>query len=157
MTHFLADTLGLCAVGEYAREFLSQTGGHYVQSDLVDIARGQQKRIQGAMEGCPRGVVSDTGPVVLKVWSQWKYGSVDDHLADVLPSLMPSVFVLCTPDIPWEYDPLRESESDRVELFGLYRSVIARLKVPCVIAEGLGDQRQFDVLDQIRSYVKTLP
>ncbi len=157
MTRYLAETLGMCAVDEYAREYLNETGGDYVQSDLVKIALGQHQRIQEALEGCPRGVVSDTGPVVLKVWSQWKYDSVDGQLADILPSLLPSLFVLCTPDIPWEYDPLRESESDRDELFALYRSVITGLKVPCIIAEGLGDQRQLDVVDQIRSHVKTLP
>lgn len=151
---FLAESLGMKFVAEYARGYLEDRDGQYVQADLIEIARGQQSATRDAMLQNPSGVISDTGPVVLEAWSTWKYGSIDSALREVLDTFHPAIYVLCKPDIPWEFDPLRESKSQRDGLYLLYQELIGQSGVPFVIAEGMGDRRQLSVLDSIRSFVK---
>ena len=50
--------------------------------------------------------------------------------------MLPDYYLLCYPDIPWEYDPQRENPNDRVELFEIYRAKIVSLGVDYQIVKG---------------------
>lgn len=147
----------MCYVPEYAREYLDRTGGHYSQEDLPDIAQGQLRQISESLTRCSGGVVTDTGQVVLRVWSQWKYGIVSEQLEAVLGQFKTDLFILCKPDIPWEFDPLRESMTDRDALYSMYEEYILQSGVPHLVAEGRGDGRHLSVLERMRSHVKYIP
>jgi nicotinamide riboside kinase len=51
------------------------------------------------------------------------------------------LWMLCTPDIPWEADPLRENPYDRDRLFTVYRDMLDRLRKPYVIIAGDREER----------------
>jgi nicotinamide riboside kinase len=45
--------------------------------------------------------------------------------------------LLCSPDIPWEPDPLRENPHDRDRLFQVYLAMLEKLRKPyAIIAVG---------------------
>ena len=150
IARFLAEACNMCYATEYARQFLNRTNGDYKQEDLVHIAEGQLGIISELKPRCVNGLVIDTGPIVLRVWSQWKYGQVSVELEDVLSQFKTDLFILCKPDIPWEYDPLRESKSDRDALYSLYEEYVLATGVPHLVAESSGEGRQISVLEQLR-------
>lgn len=121
-------------VDEYARQYLKNVS-QYVYEDLYHIATGQYMRIMKAKEG-HQLVFSDTDLLTIVIWSKYVYGKVDADVFRLWLSQLPQRYILCKPDIPWEYDPLRENPTDRDSLFTIYKSYIDRVGVPCEIVEG---------------------
>lgn len=118
-----ADKIGAKWVPEYAREYLEKTGGKYQKEDLLEIAKGQYYLIEEALK-INEQVVADTDLLTIKIWSEVKYNSVNQDIIDLWQKQLPQNYILCYPDIPWEYDPLRESPDSREELFKRYKQAI---------------------------------
>lgn len=135
----LAQEFGLAFVPEYAREYLIQRDGKYTQSDLVQIAEGQVKLWSEAKSA--RGFVADTEMLVMKIWSDFKYGETDPVILSLLQKQHFDHYFLCYPDIPWEEDPLREHPEQRLELFELYLKELQDRKLPFTILKGDLSQR----------------
>ena len=135
----LAQEFGLAFVPEYAREYLIQRDGKYTQSDLVQIAEGQVKLWSEAKSA--RGFVADTEMLVMKIWSDFKYGETDPVILSLLQKQHFDHYFLCYPDIPWEEDPLREHPEQRLELFELYLKELQDRKLPFSILKGDLSQR----------------
>ena len=51
------------------------------------------------------------------------------------------IYLLCKPDIKWKYDPQRESEHNRDEIFDIYLKEIQEQNQPYVIIKG---DKRFD-------------
>jgi NadR type nicotinamide-nucleotide adenylyltransferase len=150
----LAEQLALQTNGtwipEFAREFLEQLNRQYTQDDLDTIAKGQieswEKSSESKIQFC------DTDMLVMKVWSDFKFGSCSSFILDALTQQTFDHYFLCQPDIEWEEDPLREHPEQREELFELY---LAELKVRnlsfTVIGGSLGERlaKCFKVLSTI--------
>ena len=60
--------------------------------------------------------------VVIKIWSEFKYGSCDPAILKDLQERTYDLHLLTDVDLPWEDDPLREHPDKRQELFDLYES-----------------------------------
>lgn len=118
-----ADKIGAKWVPEYAREYLEKTGGKYQKEDLLEIAKGQYYLIEEALK-INEQVVADTDLLTIKIWSEVKYNSVNQDIIDLWQKQLPQNYILCYPDIPWEYDPFRESPDSREELFKRYKQAI---------------------------------
>jgi NadR type nicotinamide-nucleotide adenylyltransferase len=124
----LAEQLALQTNGtwipEFARKFLERLNRPYTQDDLDTIAKGQleswEKSSESKIQFC------DTDMLVMKVWSDFKFGSCSSFILDALNEQTFDHYFLCLPDIEWEEDPLREHPEKREELFELY---LAELKV----------------------------
>jgi NadR type nicotinamide-nucleotide adenylyltransferase len=124
----LAEQLALQTNGtwipEFAREFLEQLKRPYTQNDLDIIAKGQlqawKKSSESKIQFC------DTDMLVMKVWSDFKFGTCSSFILEALNQQTFDHYFLCQPDIEWEEDTLREHPEQRVELFELY---LAELKV----------------------------
>lgn len=125
---------------EFAVEYLNIQEGKYVQEDLEWIARGQ-KNVWLQNEG-NHLLSCDTEMTVLKIWSEWKYNSVADFIQKEYEIQQFDHYFLCSPDIPWEPDPLRENPDDREELFNLYHQELNRMKRPHTILIGPEKHRQ---------------
>ncbi len=118
-----ANKIGAKWVPEYAREYLNKLNRDYVKADLLEIAKGQYNLIQDAIENNGR-VVADTDLLTIKIWSEVKYGEVDQEIIDLWQKQIPQRYILTYPDITWKYDPLRESPNDREGLFKIYHEMI---------------------------------
>ena len=51
------------------------------------------------------------------------------------------MYLVCSPNIPWEYDPQRENPNNRVELFDIYLKKINELGIDFEIIEGNNSKR----------------
>ena len=124
-------------VEEFARHYLEERNGVYSAEDLVNIAIGQRERWEET-----RGIlIADTEMLVLKVWSEVRFGQTDACIDQALNEQYFDHYFLCYPDIPWEPDPLREHPEQRHELFELYRDKLVELNFPFTVLKGSVDER----------------
>lgn len=135
-------------IEEFAREYLAQKSS-YVQSDLDAIAKGQQEKwnVQTPL------LVADTDMTVLCIWSQYKYESISDCIRKGFLEQDFDILFLCKPDIPWEFDPLRENPENRDELFDLYHSFLLENKQKFVVVEGDEVNRSRIVDEEMRKLI----
>lgn len=128
-------------VEEYAREYLGQLGREYNQSDLIHIAKGQLKKEQEAVLKAPAFLFCDTGMLVLKIWSEYKYGTCDSWILEEFANAEVDLYLLCTADIPWKYDPMREYPESREDLFILYEKALRAAGKPFEVISGTVAER----------------
>lgn len=111
-------------VPEYARDYIDDLDRPYQENDLLDIARGQVAREDEAAAANPGLLICDTSLIVIKIWSEYRYGRSHPWILEQIEQRPVDSFLLCTPDIPWEPDPQRENPDDRDELFKLYKRAL---------------------------------
>jgi nicotinamide riboside kinase len=87
-------------------------------------------------------MICDTDWTVLRIWEKYGYQT---------PSVLPenddweqsknTIYLLCSPDFPWQPDPLREHPEERWQLFELYRELLLERGLTFFILEGTQEER----------------
>jgi len=137
----LAVSFGTQWVHEYARQYLAELDRPYISEDLLRIAKGQLSIEDQQEKRANKYLICDTNLLVLKVWSEHKYGKTDKWIADQLKEREYAVYLLTACDIPWEEDPLRESPEERIHLFQQYETFLIRNKLKYYIVRGNRKER----------------
>ncbi len=115
---------------EFARDFLAQLPRPYQMEDLPLIAQGQLAIQRSLARSAKEWLICDTGMIVLRVWSRYKFGKLVPGL-DVAPKRDGTdLYLLCHPNMPWEPDPLREHPDEREQLLALYLQELQSLRLP---------------------------
>ncbi len=125
-------------IPEFARTYLAKKKGKYTQADLDEIAKGQLKNILAASNSI---VISDSDFSVLEVWSLYKYGNVSPLIKALVSENTFDLHILCTPDIPWEEDPLRENPTTRDLLFEHYKKSLEKYAKYFILVSGAHNSR----------------
>ena len=118
---------------EFAREYLDLLNRDYNQDDLLKIAKGQlasEHNIQ----------LLDTDLITIKIWSEYKYGNCENWILEQIEKQKDEnrFYLLCKPDLKWEYDPLRENPNDRNEIFEIYKQELQILGHKFLLIKGEG-------------------
>ena len=111
----------------------------YTPKDLLAIFRAYIKRDDVELSSNP--LFLDTDLQNLYLWWQEKYGPVPRKLCRAYKAQSERFFLLCKPDLPWVYDPLRENPNDRERLYELYYRDLVDRKLPFTVIEGDGVER----------------
>ena len=135
----LAQRLSGVWLPEYSRTFLTDT--EYDRRNLLSITREQLQREIDFVRSRPSIGVLDTDGIVLQVWWEELFNEVPSELTDHLDSQPRRVYLLMRPDLPWEPDPLRESQFSLDSLFSRYQETLTKYGYACSIVEGLGQDR----------------
>jgi NadR type nicotinamide-nucleotide adenylyltransferase len=141
-------------VEEYARPYLNKLGRPYDQTDLIKIAHGQLRMEDEWIRDAKRLLICDTNLVVLKIWSEVKYGSCDPHIIEMMKGRKYHLYLLTYIDVPWEDDPMREHPERREELYKMYLSEMQQQSAPFVEIKGPMNERQQTAMDAIQKYLK---
>jgi nicotinamide riboside kinase len=131
---------------------LLENGTAYTIDDLITIAKGQldaaQKQIaalQSQMDqtGIEKPLIIDTDMYVMKVWSEYVFGTCPTFILDEINKQDFDLYLLCKPDIPWVKDELREypDEKPRQELFQIYKDILINQQTPWVEISGGFEER----------------
>lgn len=133
-------------VDEMAREYLANKDGYlYVEEDLLGIARLQlMEEDQCAAEAVDKDspwLFCDTDLITIRIWGEEKYGRSDPWIAQQTEARPYDLWLLCSPDIPWEPDPLRENPHDRDRLFAVYERMLNQLAKPYAVMSGTHEER----------------
>lgn len=138
-------------VREYAREFLGNYGHSYREDDLAIIAQKQFDLEQQAIASGRSIVVCDTDLLVIKVWSEVRYNRTAPSIDSLIAQQPPRLHLLTLPDLPWEYDPLRENPDDRDGLFDHYQRILTKMDNPFLIVGGMGENRLNNALKALET------
>lgn len=156
MAQYVAARFGAPLVQEYARLYLDSIARPYDAGDLPLIARGQLNWEQAMAASNPPLLICDTDMFVLQIWSEFKYGHCSPLILQYLREARYTAHILCRPDIPWTFDPLREHPEQREVLFGLYLKALQQAGAMFIIAEGTEEQRRQAAEDFVREVQKRL-
>lgn len=141
-----------CAVvSEQAVEML-QGYDAYTAHDLDRIGLAQHNAQAQANQHTNK-VVFDTDLSVLHIWSHFRFNAVSPKLNELWAQRQARFYLLCSPDLPWEPHPLRESpdSSERWQLFGMYRQLLFLHNCPFGVVSGMGPER----LNAARTHLQT--
>ncbi|PHR27220.1 MAG: hypothetical protein COA38_13585 [Fluviicola sp.] len=138
LTNAIGKVLNGTVFPEFARTFLEHLNRDYVQEDLDRMCEGHLTQFAQSEDELQ---LIDTDFVVLKVWSKVKFGSASEKIKAAVNSNHFDLHILCTPDIPWEDDPLREHPDQRDELFDLYTKELIASNKNYVVVSGTSSER----------------
>ena len=136
-------------ITEFSRTYLENKNGYYNQYDIDRIAKGQLKLISNEEE--KKIMIYDSDFIVLQIWSKYKFGNTTKLIDKLVKKNLFDLHILCTPDMPWEEDPLRENKYDRDYLFKLYKESLNRYKKHYITVSGLHQNRLEKSIDKINS------
>ena len=114
----LAETYNCRLVREFARDFLNQLNRSYTYDDLLLIAKNQYANEKKMEKKSEKILICDTSIHTIKIWSHDKFNKCHPKIYDLEENY--KHYFLCSPEIPWEHDPLRENPKDRDRLFNIY-------------------------------------
>jgi NadR type nicotinamide-nucleotide adenylyltransferase len=131
-------------VPEMAREYLDGLERPYRENDLRAIGELQlrtEEEVQ--LESLPGNnfLICDTDLITIRIWGEEKFGRSDPWIMEQTEERPYDLWLLCSPDIPWEFDPQRENPHDRDRLFAVYEKMLKALGKPYVIIDGSREER----------------
>lgn len=143
----LARHAGARHVEEAARAYLDGLDRPYEESDLLEIAKAQARGEDMAAHE-PGGLVAcDTDLITIRIWSEEKYGRCHPWIMEQSERRHYHLWLLCAPEMPWVYDPLRENPHDRDRLFGVYEGLLRRLEKPYAVMRGTRTERLLSAIN----------
>ena len=142
LSKYLAGYFKTNWVEEYARAYLNKLGMPYTQADLTKIAHGQLRTEDEWLSGANKILICDTNLIVIKVWSEAKYGNCDTEILQLIADRKYDLYLLTNIDIPWQDDPLREHPQKREHFWNIYKREVEQTKVPFVEISGAQDVRR---------------
>ena len=135
----LAEQYGYRWVKEYAREYVEALSRPYTYDDVLCIARRQISELQAAY---PEHVVLyDTELIITKVWMQHVFGKVAPEVERAIQEQPMDVYLILTPDIAPEPDPVRENLDKREYFLEWYIREVQLTKQPYYLISGQGAAR----------------
>lgn len=141
-------------IPEFAREYIENLTVPYTFDDVCNIARKQIKQEKEVDENfADKFIFFDTDLIITKVWLQYRFGVVPQFITDWMLAQNFDFYLLCAPDLPWEFDPVREHGHDREYFFDWYKREIEQTGKPFKIIEGIGNQRIENAANAIISFV----
>jgi len=149
----LSEHYNISFVPEFARTYLEKTEGKYKQLDLDIIAQGQLKSIISAEDTI---VISDTDFSVLEIWSQYKYKNTSELINKLVQKDLFDLHILCSPDIPWEADLLRENPNSRDLLFELYSKSLNSNNKNFIVVNGSAKNRLEKSIQAVDPLIKLM-
>ena len=152
LSKHLSESLFTPHVREYAREYLASLDRVYNKDDLTQIAKGQMDLEEDIICQTPSYLICDTDLLTIKIWSEYKYGSCAPEIINLLMANLPDLYLLASPDFPWEEDSQRESPDNRDALFLVYKAEILKLGIPYVVLSGTAPERLEKAMEIFSNY-----
>ncbi len=140
---------------ELARTYVEQLDRPYLYEDVVQIAQAQIKQQEKYKnETSKEFIFFDTDLIITKIWFQHKYNRLPEFVEEQLQKRFFDFYLLCQPDIAWQYDPVRENSNNRQYLNNWYKQEIKKLGTPFTEIRGTGEERLNNAIASITPQLK---
>ena len=146
-THFQSEWVPECA-----RFFLDRLDRPYEEQDLHTMAIGQLAWEDDKAEYTKDFLFCDTNLIVIKVWSDHKYGSTHPWIEAQLKERSYDYYFLSNIDLPWRPDPQREHPHDRKHFFKVYEDYLTQHNLPFSIVSGIEGERKQCALTALQNH-----
>lgn len=147
----LAEYFESLYIPEFARTYLEAKGPDYELNDLEQIILGQEAAMN--VDGDSH-LIFDTDLLNLYLWKKERYGLDDLALLSRWSEMKIDLFLVCNLDIPWTFDPLRESKGKRSELFDAHLQFLKAFKKNFVLVQGEGEARTEGAIKFLREFIQ---
>jgi len=149
LARFLANHYHTNWVPEFARNYIDQLKRPYEKNDLVKIAQAQVMLENQLALQANKILFCDTNLVVIKIWSEFKYGDCPPEIIEKMIAQKYDLTLLTYIDIPWVDDPQREHPDKRDLLYSIYKEELLKNNVKFVEIKGLHDLRRRAAVDAV--------
>ena len=155
----LAQRFGTSWVPEYARDYIEKLDRPYEYSDVLRIAPYQINEEAAFEQQIGRGVLFfDTWLILTKVWLDVVYGECPQWITDHIWRSKIDLFLVCSTDLQWIADPVRENGGERREqLLNIYCNEISSFGFEYEIVNGFGSLRTENALNALSRHGLNLP
>ncbi len=144
-------------IPEYARDYITGLNRHYTYQDVEHIARVQREQVSDSANPGVGLLFIDTYLVVTKIWFEVVYHQVPPWIEEELQQKQVDLFLLCSADIPWTPDPVRENGGEMREvLFSMYKNELERLESRYVVISGNEEQRLNNAVRATNAFLKEI-
>jgi len=123
-------------VPEYARFYVENLGRRYTELDLLEIAKEQIRQEEHTASQVSNIIFCDTDLITIKIWQKEKFNGSFHWLNQEIEKRHYDAYLLCSPDFPWEPDPLRENPDDRDRLFEVYLKELKKQRKKVLVLSG---------------------
>lgn len=154
LSEYLAQHFNTCWVAEYARSYLDNLNTSYTESDLIKIAHGQVRLEDEWITEANQVLICDTNLLVIKVWSNFKYGHCNEEILQLIKERTYDLYLLTYIDIPWQEDPQREHPDKREVLWKIYKEELEQQDTPFVEIRGEREARRSTAVKAIENLLK---
>lgn len=139
-------------VPEFARFYLDRLGRPYEETDLLAIAQGQMVWEDDKAEEAGEYLFCDTNLIVIKIWSDHKYGHTDSWILEELARRKYDYYLLNNIDLSWQPDPQREHPNLRKHFFQLFENYLKEHQLPYGIVSGIEEERTQCAVDLLTGF-----
>ena len=145
-----AAEFGCPVVAEFGRTYAETHGIDFAMSDLLAIAREQDRLMREAAALQPSLLILDTDPLMTAAWAEMLFGEVPDEL---LAYPKAEFYLLFAPDVPWIGDGTRffGTSELRGRFAAIAEDILVRSGVPYRTISGDWDERERQVREALRS------
>ncbi len=134
-------------IPEFARMYLSQLDHPYTLEDIVKIYKTQFQQEQELKSIANNYIFVDTEFIIAKVWCENAFKTCPAYIDEMIESHPYDLYLLTSPDLPWEYDPLRENPGKGEFFFNWYQTLLEKNKLNYGVVSGIGDVRLSSAMD----------
>ncbi|HNV96159.1 MAG TPA: ATP-binding protein [Bacteroidales bacterium] len=136
-------------IPEYARFYVEQIKRPYTYDDVIHIAQKQIETEESIKVNPTDYLFFDTDLIITKVWLLHVYKQCPEWIDVFLKNAYRKSYFLCYPDLPWEFDPVRENPHLREYLFNWYKKELIYYGFNYFIINGTEQQRLNNALINI--------
>lgn len=140
-------------IQEYSREYLASIDRKYTLDDIVIIAKEQLKREKEASKIASKFIFVDTELILSKVWCEDVFKTCPDWISENLIPYKYDIYLLTSPDIPWEEDVVRENPHRREFFFDWYERELKLINANYAVITGQGQERLQNCIEAIEKSV----
>jgi NadR type nicotinamide-nucleotide adenylyltransferase len=152
----LREHFGGCVVKEYARKYVEELGRAYTYEDVCSIAKHQIKEQKQMIEQNEFAYAFfDTELIITKVWFEYCYKKLPTFFEEAFEKPYFDFYLLCSPDLEWIPDAVREHGHDRDYFFEWYKNEIINKNTAFEIVSGQGEKRTSNAIAAINNFLRT--
>lgn len=139
-------------VPEYARFYIDRLDREYEEDDLLEISKGQIAWENEKSHYANDFLFCDTNLIVIKIWSDHKYGQTNSWIEKQLEERSYDFYLLNNIDLMWKPDPQREHPTMRDHFFEVYKNYLRENKLPYAVVSGYEGERKKCALELIGNH-----
>ncbi len=138
-------------IREYSREYALARPVELAYSDVGAIAHGQieaEDRVLAKAQGL---VILDTDLLSTVVYSRHHFGAVPEWIESAARARLADFYLLLHIDVPWVWDPVRDSRDTRQELHEDFLRALEEFGAAYTLISGTWDERLKGAAEAVRA------
>jgi NadR type nicotinamide-nucleotide adenylyltransferase len=139
-------------VPEFARGYILNLNEKYSFEDVLHSAKEQLRLEEDMKSKANQFLFCDTEFINFKVWCEDVFKKTPSWIEETIQKNRYDLFLLTSPDIPFEEDAVRENPNRRDFFFEWYQKELERYGFAFEIVKGFGDARVKSALSAIEKH-----